>query len=308
MGEAFQVVILGCTGGPKEGNLSGYIVSPATHNEWIALDAGTLLSGIDRAIEKNSLSTVNFTDPVLSQAGEMFVKHIRGYLISHAHLDHIAGLVLNSQVDDHKFVAGIDSTIDNIRDHIFNGRIWPNYGSEGLEPVLRRYHYVRLPLHEKIQVPNTSMNVEAYLLSHPRGYPSSAFLLEHKEDYLLYFGDTSSDYLEVEKHLTRVWNRIAPLLQQKKLRGMLLECSFSQYEADQAIFGHLDTKLMLKELVSLSNIADVSLEGFRIVVTHRKESIKAGPDTKEVIAEELRSLNHLGVDFVFPTQGDRILF
>lgn len=245
-------------------------------------------------------------DPALLPAGELFLKQIRAYLISHAHLDHIAGLVLNSQVDEQKYILGIDSTIDNLRDHVFNGKIWPNYGSEGLEPILNRYQYMRLPLHQKIQIPNTSMHVEAFLLSHPRGYPSSAFLLEHQGEYLLYFGDTSSDYLELEKHLKRVWERVAPLLQQNKLRGMMLECSFSQNEADQAIFGHLDTKLMLKELASLSQVAGVSLEGLTVIVTHRKESIKAGRDPKEVIKEELSSLNQLGINFIFPTQGDHI--
>lgn len=303
---SFQIVVLGCTGGPRENNLSSYLLSPAEVEEWIALDAGSLLRGIEVALEKNSFEKKTFKDAALSQVGEILTKHIRAYLISHAHLDHISGLVINSQVDDNKFILGIDPTIDNLRDHIFNHRIWPNYGSEGVEPILSRYEYLRLPLHQKIEIPTTSMSVEAFLLSHPRGYPSSAFLIEYKERFLLYFGDTSSDFLEIEKHLQRIWKRIAPLLKEKKLCGVLLECSFSHREANQAVFGHLDTKLMMKEFHHLAKISGVSLAGLKVIVTHRKESLRAGPDTKEVIREELTKMNDLGLHFIFPTQGERI--
>ena len=210
MGDIFQVVVLGCTGGPKENNLSSYLMSPIASQEWIAFDAGSLLGGIDRALEKKSLLGVPFTDPELNPAAEMLVKHLRAFLISHAHLDHVAGLVLNSQIDDSKYILGIDPTIDNIRDYLFNGRIWPNYADEGAEPMLRRYMYQRLPLHVPQAIPLTSMKVEAFLLSHPRGYPSTAFLVEYQGHYLLYFGDTSSDVLESEKHLAGFGN-VSPL-------------------------------------------------------------------------------------------------
>src|ERR1700722_3191596 len=175
MDEKFQIIALGCTGGPREGNLTSYLLSPLADQEWIALDAGSLLTGIDLAIEKNNLMGVAFTDTKLTAAGEMVVKHLRCYLISHTHLDHIARLVLNSQIDENKYILGIDPTIDNLRDFIFNGRIWPNFGNEGSEPILRRYEYIRLPLYKQREIPNTSMSVEAYLLSHPDGYPSTAF-------------------------------------------------------------------------------------------------------------------------------------
>lgn len=301
---AFQLVVLGCTGGPRETNVSGYLISPLEQQEWIVCDAGSLLAGIDCALAKNNLKSVSFTDETLTPAAEMLNRHIRCFLISHAHLDHVSGLVLNSQIDGNKYILGVDSTIDNIRDHLFNGRIWPNYGSEGAEPVLRRYRYLRLPLHKQKEIPNTSMSVEAYLLSHPNGSPSSAFLIEYKGEYILYLGDTSSDLLEKEKNLTRVWHRIAPLLQENKLHGILLECSFPQKDADQVIYGHLDTKLMIKELHALSQIAGVSLKGLKVMVTHRKETLKKGPDALEAIKAELLAMNDLGVDFLFPTQGD----
>lgn len=308
MTDAFKMVVLGCSGGPRESNASGYLLSAVDKSEWIAFDAGTLLSGIDIAIKKNSFEDVSFTDSSLQPSGELFLKHIKAYLISHAHLDHISGLIINSQVDVFKPILGIHPTIDNLRDYIFNNRIWPNYGDEGIEPILKRYHYVRLPLHQPIPIPNTDMTVESYLLSHPHGYPSTAFLICRQDQYLLYFGDTSSDSMETEKHIARIWKRCAPLIREKKLRGILLECSYSHHQADQTEFGHLDSHLMMKEFHHLSKIAAASLEGLKVVITHSKDTLYKGKDNRKWIEEELSQLNDLGLDLIFPNQGDRILF
>ena len=305
---AFQIVVLGCSGGPRENNISGYLIAPMDTQQWIVLDAGSLLVGIDKALEKDNLKNVSFQDPQSIPACEMMIKYIKGYLLSHAHLDHISGLVLNSQIDSKKYILGIDSTIDNLRDHIFNGKIWPNYGSEGIEPILNLYQYVRLPLQEPQPIPNTEMTVEAYLLSHPHHYPSTAFLIEHTGRQLLYFGDTSSDYLEREKHLESIWHRIAPLIKKGSLHGMMLECSFPHEDADQVIYGHLDSHLMIRELHHLAEIADTSLKGLNVLITHRKECLKKGRDAPFQIQEELTALNDLGVAFHFPQQGDRFTF
>lgn len=306
MTKSFQVIVMGCTGGPFECNLSGYLVSSLKGQEWVALDAGSLLTGINAAFEKNNLDPIELGNTGLVPAGELLLHHLKAFLISHCHLDHISGLVLNSQIDTPKSILGIDSTIDNFRDHIFNGRIWPNYGSEGVEPLLKKYQYVRLPLHIPVPIPNTAISVEAYLLSHPRGYPSTAFLLKDHEDYLLYFGDTSSDSLEVEKHLARIWKRIAPLIREGKVKGIFLECSYPHKDAYQASFGHLDTKLMMAEMHHLADLAGTNLEGLKLIVTHRKDSLRLNENPKEAIAQELSEINDLGIQFIFPNQGDRI--
>ncbi len=303
---AFQIVVLGCSGGPREDNLSGYLCSPLETQEWISLDAGSLLEGIECALKKKCLNDVSFTDPELAMQGEMLRKHLKCFLISHAHLDHIAGLVLNSPADSHKHILGLDPTIDNLRDHIFNGKIWPNYGSEGNDPILRLYEYVRLKTAQVTPIPNTSMNVEAFALSHPNGYPSSAFLIEYKNQYLLYIGDTSSDALEKEKRLSTIWKRITPLIKEKRLSGMFLECSYPAHEEKETRYGHLNSKLMLQELQALSDMAG-SLKDLPIIVTHIKDSIKRGIAPKAQIQEELLSQNDLGIRFIFPSQGDRIV-
>jgi cAMP phosphodiesterase len=52
------------------------------------------------------------------------------YLITHPHLDHISGFVINTASFQHtsrpKRLAALSTTIDAIKTHIFNDVIWPN--------------------------------------------------------------------------------------------------------------------------------------------------------------------------------------
>ena len=56
------------------------------------------------------------------------------YLISHPHLDHISGFAVNTasfqQTSFPKRLAALPSTVDAIKDHIFNDVIWPNLSDE----------------------------------------------------------------------------------------------------------------------------------------------------------------------------------
>ncbi|KAI9766930.1 MAG: 3',5'-cyclic-nucleotide phosphodiesterase pde1 [Geoglossum simile] len=56
------------------------------------------------------------------------------YLITHPHLDHISGFVVNTASFQHtsrpKRLAGLPSTIHAIKTHIFNDVIWPNLSDE----------------------------------------------------------------------------------------------------------------------------------------------------------------------------------
>ena len=56
------------------------------------------------------------------------------YLISHPHLDHVSGFVVNTasfqQTSFPKRLAALPSTVEAIKDHIFNDIIWPNLSDE----------------------------------------------------------------------------------------------------------------------------------------------------------------------------------
>jgi len=287
------------------------LVAPLEANEFIALDAGSLLQGIEVACAKNSFQEIKTNlDSELNFEVEILQNHIKGYLISHAHLEHVAGLVICSNFDTKKPIFGIDSTIDFLRDHLFNWKIWPNFGSEGKRP-LNQYQYTRLQIGEKISLPAADMTVEPYVLSHHGSYECTAFIIESAGSYLVYFGDTSPDALEAEKNIEKVWRRIAPLIRDSKLTGIFLECSYPDTMPDSDLYGHLKPKYMMEELQKLAYLVDplspeTALQKVKVVVTHIKDSMTKGVYSKQVIEQDLKKLNQLNVEFIFPEQGQKI--
>lgn len=308
--EDFKVIVLGCGGGAKESNISGYLLAPKESNEFVALDAGSLLSGIYLANQNQCFQEIKENpESVFEKELEIFRHHVKAYLISHAHLDHVAGLVINSTEDIPKPIFGIDSVIDFFRDHLFNGNIWPNFGSEGASFKINQYQYQRLQLEKKIAISDTNMFVEPFLLSHPGNYESTAFLIESSGSYVVYFGDTAPDVLEKKKHMDKVWQRVVPLVLEKKLKGVFLECSYLDKSKNQ-LFGHLDAKHMIEELEHFANLVDPiypkkALQGLKVVVVHMKDSFLKNKSAKDEIAKELEKLNDFGIVFVFPSQGEK---
>ncbi len=311
----FKAIVLGSAGGLSENNLTSFLLSPINENNFIALDAETLNSGIKKAAERGSFSTIEVPeDSASSIEGWILQNHIKAYLITHAHLDHIAGLIINSPTDSKKNILGIPQTIDYLRDHIFNWKVWPNFGSGGQGLNLKKYDYVQLEPLKETQIEKTTMSATPFILSHGNNYyPSTAFLVNSKGYYVLYFGDTGPDIIEKTDNIKSVWTYVAPLVKEKKLRAIFLESSFPSSRPDNMLYGHLTPKWMIHELSSLASLVNKensksSLKDLPVVVTHIKPSIKKDRNTKEIIRKELEKLNSLGVNFIIPSQGDRLEF
>lgn len=299
----FTVIVLGAHGGLTDGDLSAYLVARQGTTEYLCLDAGTVLKGITEAARKKSFKDVKVPkESGLTLEGYVLQDRIKAYALSHAHLDHVQGLVIDSTDDTSKKLLALDPTIDHLRDNMFNWVLWPNFGNEGERP-LNKYLYERMVPHAPYGVPNTELFVTAYPLSHS-GHPCTAFLVKNQDSYLLYFGDTGPDSVEKSENIQRVWNAVAPLVKAKQLRGIFLECSFPNGRKDNELFGHLTPDWMQKELAKLNALA--SIKGLPVIVTHVKPSLKAGDDVDKTIADELNKGNKLGVRFIMPRQGDRI--
>ncbi len=310
----FMCVVLGSGGGPREDNVSGYMIWPdGLPGEAVFLDAGTLTVGIRKAIELGNLWEFDVpADSDLTLEG-FVLKNAKAYLISHAHLDHIAAMVINSPEDSKKDILGIASTTTFLQDHIFNWMVWPNFGDAGPGFQLKQYHYVTLVPGEETSISTTSMTVEAYVLSHSAPYESTAFLIQHEGYYVLYFGDTGPDIVEKSDRMETVWKRVAPLVKEGKLLGIFLEVSYAEGRPDNLLFGHLTPSWLMAELQNLAELTapenpDQALKDLKIVVNHIKPVFKRVPAVKFVISKELKMLNDLGVEFVIPFQGMRIDF
>ncbi len=199
----FKIVPLGTEGGLNESNLSAYMAAPVASDNYVCLDAGTLYSGVEKAISNGV-----FNKP----ATTVIRRNIKAYCISHPHLDHVAGLIINSPSDTTKNIYGTKFCLDRIAEHYFSWQTWANFGDEGEKPVLQKYHYKYLTEDSEAAVAGTDMFVTAFKLSHSAPYESTAFLVRKDSSYLIYLGDTGADTIEHSHNLEHVWQSFHHLL------------------------------------------------------------------------------------------------
>ena len=234
-----------------------------------------------------------------TSAEEIQKKHIKAYFISHGHLDHLAGLIINSPNDIAKPIYALPSVIDVLKNYYFTWNSWANFASEGDKPILNKYNYQRLEDKKELSIPNTNLNVTTFSLSHVKPYESSAFLVRNNQDYLLYLGDTGADTVEQSDKLSTLWKAVAPLVASKQLKSIFIEVSFDNSIADKALFGHLTPKLLMLELNKLNTLSSGALKNVQIAVTH----IKPCDDCEENIKTQIAEANNLGLKIVYPQQA-----
>jgi 3',5'-cyclic-nucleotide phosphodiesterase len=307
--EGFDVVVLGARGGIEDGNLSAFMIAPAGDPRAVTCDAGALVNGLRVAEERGVFDNVLVPeDSTYGRIGYVLTEQIKGYLISHAHLDHIAGLIVASPDDSAKPIYALPSVSQRIQSTYFNWSAWPNFGDRGQAPMLGKYSYRDLVSGGSTALSNTGMSVTAFPLSHG-GTESTAFLIESGEDALLCFGDTGPDEVEGSTAIDNIWTAVADRLREKRLKAIVIEVSYTNAQPDKSLFGHLTPAWLMKSLRALEAKAGVgSLENLPVVISHIKYALKKGPKPQETILDELETDNDLGVRFIVPEQGDRWQF
>ncbi|KAM0324306.1 hypothetical protein ACHAQA_008083 [Verticillium albo-atrum] len=153
---ALQVIILGSGGGPLESNTTAFLVralaSGWQRSSMVAVDAGVHLAAITNVLQKTqpaNLASLKFPHILeegpfagvevhsaspAANAAHIARQLVDTYLITHPHLDHIAGFVVNTAGlpggPRPKRLAGLPATIEAFKNHIFNNVIWPNLSDE----------------------------------------------------------------------------------------------------------------------------------------------------------------------------------
>jgi 3',5'-cyclic-nucleotide phosphodiesterase len=293
----FKVIPLGVKGGIDESNLSAYLLAPAGSDEFICLDAGTLHFGIQKALTNGVLKT---------DTHSFLRKNIKAYFISHPHLDHVAGLIINSPDDSNKSIYGLTPCLDVLKDKYFSWKSWANFGDAGEQPALKKYHYYALDPTVEIPIENTPMTVKAFPLSHVNPNQSTAFLIGLKDQYILYLGDTGDDETEKSNNLQELWKGISDLVKTNKLKAIFIEVSYTNEQPVKQLFGHLTPALLIKELNVLKQLSGPdALKGLPVVITHMKLFEK-----KEIenLKTQLNKGNDLGVKFRYAEQAIPMTF
>ncbi|WP_114191780.1 MBL fold metallo-hydrolase [Edaphovirga cremea] len=306
----FDVVALGVNGGVVEGNLTSYLIRSDEDTRYVALDAGSVLPGIAKGLEKGSFPQV--TEQVAApwtQQGYIFRELISTYFISHAHLDHLAGLVIASTEDSKKTIYTTEDAVGTLRAHYFNWKTWPNFSDSGNGTRLGTYRLNAPRPGQSFTLGVTRLRATVYPLSHDSS-SSAMLLINQGNEYFAYFGDTGPDAVEKSKNLDAIWRALGPLIEKKQLKGMIIETSYPDGVADNQLYGHLTPTWLLKELKNLEKYSggETSLNALPIVISHIKPSLKAGVDAHALVEKQLNEGNQLGVKFIFMQQGDRQQF
>ena len=290
----FTIIPLGVKGGLDEANLSSYMVAAKGSSNYICLDAGTINTGLQKAVN-NKL----FTE---SSAEEVQKNKIKAYFISHAHLDHVAGLILNSPNDSPKNIYGFSSVIEIMKNNYFTAKSWANFGSEGDKPILNKYTYNYLTPGKEIEIPNTELHVTPYILSHVNPYESSTFLVRNQNSYLLYLGDTGADEVEKSNQLALLWKAVADKVIAHTLKAIFIEVSFDNAIPDKALYGHLTPRLLMQEMKVLNKLSNGQLPKVPIYITH----IKPCATCEISIKKDITLSNTEGLTIKYVEQGKAI--
>jgi cAMP phosphodiesterase len=247
--------VLGCSGGSAPGALlSCYLV-----DDVLAVDAGALTTALDFPEQRR----------------------VQDVLLTHGHLDHVwtLPLFLANRFGGQPVpcrIHGSAYTLETVRRHLFNDRIWPDFTEAVREKV---------PLVEFVTVePGETHRVLGYeVTSVPLVHevPCQGYRIRRDGRSIIVCGDT---YLTAP-----LW---ALARETKDLAGIVLECSFpSRYDVLAKASSHLTPRLLAGELTKAPDAVPV-------LVTHVK------PEDREEVERELAALGDPRVRVL--RQGDVI--
>lgn len=235
-----KLKILGCSGGIG-GSARTTSMLLGTN---VLIDAGT-------GVGELSLTELSMVDHVF---------------VTHAHLDHIACIPL--LVDSAGYmrnkpltVHATDETLDLLKQHIFNWKIWPDFtGIPDAQHPFMRYSAIRVGQTVELEKRGASITV----LPANHVVPAVGFHVDSGEASLVFSGDTTTN-----DALWEVVNRIA------NLRYLIIETAFSNAEKEVAVRSkHFCPGALAEELLKLKLNPE-------IYITHLK------PGEVELIMQEI---------------------
>ena len=182
------------------------------------------------------------------------LKSIRHVFLTHAHLDHVAGLpMLVDSVFDENFdtpltVYAREETLRAVQEHLFNDVIWPNFSNlpSADNPMLR---YVVCSPGDTVTVGHRDFHAVDVMHS----VPSLGFTVQNSGGVFAVSGDTKSN--------ETLW----PVLNScDDLKVLVIEVSFpDEMEALAAQAGHYCPKTLTEDLKCLRHDPEIWLTGMK---------------------------------------------
>jgi len=223
-----RIRVLGCSGGIG----AGARTSAMLIDNDVLIDAGTGIGDLD-------LKDLD---------------SIRHVFLTHAHLDHIAGLpMLADRVFDEDFdvpltVYARDETLRAVQDHLFNDVIWPDFAKlpSPHNPMLR---YQACSPGDTVRIANRDF----YAVDVMHSVPSLGFTVQNSGGAFAVSGDTKTN--------ETLW----PVLNAcDDLRVLIIEVSFpDEMQALASDSGHYTPRTLTDDLQRLQHDPEIWLTGMK---------------------------------------------
>ncbi|EJD53341.1 cyclic-AMP phosphodiesterase [Auricularia subglabra TFB-10046 SS5] len=272
MAAAFEMVVVGCGGGPDETNLSSYLLKTydASWADGILTSSAGSGAGALNYLLKNDPHLFDLdekpdaAEPVVQRTwtATLIYACVRcaDYLITHAHNDHISSLIISagSHLGERKRICALPSVIQYLTTTVFNDKLWPCLGSCDSDDDPHKYFYSTLEADGEYTEIGHGLSVRAMPVSHgctsgSELYGSTAFFIRNRatDREFLFFGDVEPDSISKRPQTHAVWRAAARLIPDK-LDTIFLECSYPESRPNAALYGHLSPQHVVAELRTLA--------------------------------------------------------
>jgi ribonuclease BN (tRNA processing enzyme) len=217
-----ELRVLGCHGGetPRH-RTTAFLV-----DEHLTIDAGALTSSLE-LVDQARLKTV---------------------LVSHSHMDHVRDLATladnRAQMGCEPLtIAGIKSTLDELKAHFFNDKLWPNFAVIP-DPDHPTIVFQELPL----EIPTSVLEYTVTAIAVNHTVDSAGYIVADKKGCIGFSGDTGPT------------DRFFEMLNKAKdLKALLMEVSFPNSEQELATAsGHHTPQTLIKDLKKLTSPQDLA--------------------------------------------------
>ncbi len=182
-------------------------------------------------------------------------------LVSHSHLDHVVSIALLADsvmrrralsVDGPIRVHALPETLATLRQHVFNGAIWPDFTRL---PSVEQPVLAFEPLHTGDRLELCGRRIE--VLSAVHTVPAVGYAVQGRRGWWVFTGDTGPN--------PALWRRLAEL----DLSDLIIETAFSdEEEALARKSGHLSPSALARELAHLKGPAGGG--ALQVHITHIK--------------------------------------
>lgn len=252
-----RIKVLGCSGGVGPGLRTTSLLL----DEEILIDAGTGVGD-------------------LSLAQQRRIRHV---FLTHCHLDHVCGLAFMADnlfdlIEQPITVHASRETLQALREHVFNWKIWPDFSQlpDETSPLLR---WREMAMEESVEL-GEERRITAFRVLHT--VPANGYAIEGRSGTFAFTGDTYADDM-----LWTFLNRLP------RLDKLMIEIAFPDEEAALSHASkHFTPELLGRELRKLEHKP-------RLYLTHHK------PGTETYIEKECRQALR-GWDYVHLKRGDTI--